>query len=384
MEKFAFIIHPLEAKDFGRKFSFAKNWPDSFVETVIKYIPPFKISNIKGIESEHNQAEGWFVGCPLTSRQMINMPEDLVLKRIIKAGKVAEKLGARIVGLGAFTSIVGDAGITIANNLNIAVTTGNSYTVATALEGTRQAAKVMGINMERANVLILGATGSIGSACAQILAREVCYLTLVSRDEAKVEKLAKQILKTTGLAVKVMANTKYAIQNADIVVAVTSATDTIIEPEDLKSGAIVCDVARPRNVSRRVAETRNDVLVIEGGIVEVPGDVNFGLNFGFPPKTAYACMAETMILALEGRYENFTLGRDLTVKQIETIEKLAQKHGFKLAGFRSFEQALTQQQLSLIKSNAVAQARQSLISPRTNGTNALEMIDKQRDYAYNR
>ncbi|WP_371365726.1 Aminotransferase PigE [Sporomusa rhizae] len=358
MQKFAFVVHPLEARDFSRKFSFTRNWPDGLVEGIIKYIPPFKVSHITGVDSGHNKAEGWFIGCPLTSRQMMMLPEADVIKKIIKAGKVAEKLGAQIVGLGAFTSIVGDAGITIAKNLKIAVTTGNSYTVATALEGTRQAAKVMGIELERANVLILGATGSIGSACAQIFAREVRYLTLAARDEIKLEKLAKQILKSSGLAVRVTANTKYAIRNADIVVAVTSAVDSIIEPEDLKPGAIICDVARPRNVSRRVAETRDDVLVIEGGVVEVPGDVQFGLNFGFPPQTAYACMAETMILALEGRYENFTLGRDLTVKQVETIDKLAAKHGFKLAGFRSFERALTVQELTAIKANAMAKAGQ--------------------------
>lgn len=354
MQKFAFVVHPLEASDFGRKFSFTRNWPDRLIEGIIKYIPPFKVSYISGIESGHNKAEGWFVGCPLTSRQMVSMPEAYVMNKIIKTGKVAEQLGAKIVGLGAFTSVVGDAGITIANNLNIAVTTGNSYTVATALEGTRQAAKVMQLDFTRANVLILGATGSIGAACAQILSQEVRYLTLAARDEAKLEKLARHILKTTGLAVRVTANTKQAIRHADIIVAVTSATDCIIEPEDLKPGAIVCDVARPRNVSRRVAELRNDVLVLEGGVVEVPGDVQFGLNFGFPPQTAYACMAETMILALEGRYENFTLGRDLTVKQVETIDKLAAKHGFKLAGFRSFERAVTTQELAAIKANALA------------------------------
>jgi fatty aldehyde-generating acyl-ACP reductase len=289
---------------------------------------------------------------------MVTMPESYVIDKIIKAGKVAEKLGAEIVGLGAFTSVVGDAGITIAKNLNIAVTTGNSYTVATALEGARQAAKTMGIELERANVLILGATGSIGSACAQILAREVRYLTLAARDEVKLEKLAKQILKSTGLAARVTANTKHAIRNADIVVAVTSAVDSLIEPEDLKPGAIVCDVARPRNVSRRVADIRNDVLVLEGGVVEVPGNVQFGINFGFPPQTAYACMAETMILALEERYENFTLGRDLTVKQVETIDKLAAKHGFKMAGFRSFERAITPLELATIKTNAIANVSQ--------------------------
>ena len=169
---------------------------------------------------------------------------------------------------------------------------------------------------------------------------------------AKLEKLAEQILRKTGLAVRVTANTKSALKAADIIIAVTSAVDSIIEPEDLKSGAIVCDVARPRNVSRRVAEMRDDILVIEGGVVEVPGDVNFGLHFGFPEKTAYACMAETMILALEQRYENFTLGRDLTVKQVETIDQLAKKHGFKLAGFRSFERALSPQEIQTIKNNS--------------------------------
>nr|WP_092073708.1 saccharopine dehydrogenase NADP-binding domain-containing protein [Dendrosporobacter quercicolus]NSL47956.1 saccharopine dehydrogenase NADP-binding domain-containing protein [Dendrosporobacter quercicolus DSM 1736]SDM65974.1 Predicted amino acid dehydrogenase [Dendrosporobacter quercicolus] len=353
MERFAFILHPLTAKDFARKFPIAKKCSDGFLEGIMKHIPPIKVSHITGLRSPYAQGEGWFVACPLTSRQMLDLPEQYVLNKIIKAGRMAEKLGAKIVGLGAFSSIVGDAGVTIAKNLNIAVTTGNSYTVATALEGTREAAKVMGVELERANVLILGATGSIGAACAQILAQEIRFLTLAARNEAKLEKIAEQILRTTGLAVRVTANTKAAIKAADIIIAVTSAVDSIIEPEDLKPGAIVCDVSRPRNVSRSVAQMRNDVLVIEGGVVEVPGDISFGLNFGFPEGTAYACMAETMILALEQRYENFTIGRNLTVKQIETITQLAKKHGFKLAGLRSFECALTYEEISSIKNNAM-------------------------------
>jgi len=352
MEKFSFILHPLTANDVSRKFPITKNWSDGFVEKIIKYVPPFKVSHITGVVSPHAELEGWFVACPLTSRQMVEMPEEYVIHKIIKAGKIAEKLGAKIVGLGAFTSVVGDAGITIAENLNIAVTSGNSYTVATALEGTRQAAKLMGIDMKRANVVIIGATGSIGAACAQVLAKETTRLTLVARTESKLTKLAEQLLATEGLAVHITADAKFAIQTADVVITVTSAIDCIIEPEDLKPGSVVCDVARPRNVSQRVLETRNDVLVIEGGVVDVPGNVNFGLNFGFPPKTSYACMAETMILALEKRYENFTLGRDLSVKQIETIQYLAEKHGFKLAGFRSFERAVTPQHIDMIKRNA--------------------------------
>jgi predicted amino acid dehydrogenase len=291
---------------------------------------------------------------------MVTMSEAHVMRKIIKAGKRAEKSGAKIVGLGAFTSIVGDAGYTVAKNLNIAVTTGNSYTVATALAGVENAAGTMGLSLGTANVLILGATGSIGAACAKILSRKAKFITLASRNENKLEIIAEQILKTTGLVVKVTANTKQALKTADIIITVTSAVDSIIEPDDLKPGAIVCDVARPRNVSREVSQVRKDVLVIEGGIVEVPGDVNFGIDFGFPPKMTYACMAETMILALEERYENFTLGRDLTIKQIETIDKLAKKHGFKVAGLRSFERALTNQELSVIKNNAAGR-QQKLI-----------------------
>ena len=98
---------------------------------------------------------------------------------------------------------------------------------------------------------------------------------------------------------RVAADLKQALNKADVVLTVTGSATPIIEPEDLKPGAVVCDVARPRDVSQQVAQARPDVLVIEGGVVQVPGLVNFGFDFGFPPGTSFACMAETMILALE-------------------------------------------------------------------------------------
>jgi hypothetical protein len=39
------------------------------------------------------------------------------------------------------------------------------------------------------------------------------------------------------------------------------------------------------------------------------GAVEFGFDFGFPSGRAYGCVAETMILVLEGRYESFSLGQ---------------------------------------------------------------------------
>ena len=63
-------------------------------------------------------------------------------------------------------------------------------------------------------------------------------------------------------------------------------------------------------------------------------------------------MAETMILALEKRYVSYTLGGDLTVKQVEEIDRLAKKHGFKLGGFRSFGKAVTRKEIEEIKQRA--------------------------------
>lgn len=349
MQNFAFMIHPMDAGDVARKFKFARYLPQRAIERAFALLPSMKVAHITGIHSAYEEAEGWFIACPLTTRLIMSMPPGYVIKKIIQGGRAAEKLGAKIFGLGAFTKVIGDAGITVAKNLNIPVTTGNSYTVATAVEATREAARVMGHDLKKSAVVIMGATGAIGRVCAMILAREAQNMTLVARNKRKLEDLAAKILYETGLAVKITSDSKKALRGGDVVITVTSAVDTLIEPGDIKTGAVICDVARPRDVSKRVAEVRKDVLVIEGGVVEVPGDVKFNLNFGFPPGTAYACMAETMILALEKRYESFTLGRDLTIEQVEEISGLAKKHGFKLAGFRSFGKAVTVKEIEGIK-----------------------------------
>src|SRR5690606_20271943 len=118
------------------------------------------VSHITGVRSKTGvEAEGWFVGCSLTSRQMIELPEPFVLKRIAQAARKAAELGARIVGLGAFTAVVGDGGITVSRLVDVPITTGNSYTVATALQGLEWAARSMGRDLRDSEVAILGATG---------------------------------------------------------------------------------------------------------------------------------------------------------------------------------------------------------------------------------
>lgn len=358
MGQFAFMLHPLDLSYVIHQYPVTRYIPEGILKWVLKHAPPLKLSHITGIESELGSAEGHFIACLLTSRQILELPEELVMQKIIDAGRLAEKQGAKIIGLGAFTAVVGGAGEQLADRLDIAVTTGNSYTVATALEGTRQAVDFMDYDLLETDMAIVGATGSIGQVCAEIMAREVQELTLIARNETRLKALRDRILTSTGLSARISTDVESGVRRSDVVIAVSSAAEAIIHPDFLKPGAIVCDVARPRDVSKRVSDSRDDVLVIEGGVVGVPGEVDFGLDFGVPPGTCMACMAETMVLAMEERYENFTTGRDLTVEQVDEINRLAKKHGFKLAAFRAFESALTEKDLKDIKRKASKRRKQ--------------------------
>ena len=352
MDNFAFVIHPVDPKkDVSRKFPLLGDFlPAGAINFFSRYFPPVYISHITGIRSQatNKEIEGWFVACPLTPQRSLELPPPVVYKKVIQTGRLAERLGARLLGLGGFTSVVGDGGITIAKGLNIPVTTGDSYTVATAMQATALAAERMGINLAEATAAVVGAGGAIGRVCAQLIAQDVSHLLLIGRRAEPLDEVAALIHGQNGTEVSLSTDIG-DLRQADVVLTVTSATGTVIGPDHLKRGAVVCDVARPRDVSRRVVEERDDVLVIDGGMVTVPGSVDFGFDFGFPPGMAFACMAETMILALDGRYESYTLGKDISLAQVANIANLAAKHGFGVDGFRCFEQPVTDEQIERIR-----------------------------------
>lgn len=358
MQTFAFIIHPIDARrDVARKYPIARYLPERCVEWLLRRRDPLVAAEITGIRSAVGpEAKGWLIGLPLTPRQFLELPVELVYDKMEKCGRIAEELGAGIIGLGAFTSVVGDGGVTLSRRLRIAVTTGNSYTVATAIEGTMDAAARMGIAIPEATVAVIGATGSIGATCAQILARDAQRVVLIGRNEERLQATLARVRGGARAALETRTDIAEGLREADIVITVSSAKEAIVKPEHIKRGAVVCDVARPRDVSVAVAAARDDVLVIEGGVVQVPGEMRCvkpggddPFSFGFPPGMAYACMSETMALALEGRYESFTLGKEVSVEQVDTIAEICARHGFRLAGYRSFERAVTEEQIENVR-----------------------------------
>ncbi len=356
---FAFIIHPIDAKaDVARKYPLlGQHLPEPTIDFLCAFWPPVYISQIEGVRSRATgkSLTGHFIACPYTPRRMMQLPEREVYRKIIQTGRLAERLGADMLGLGAFTSVVGDAGITIAQQLGIPVTTGDAYTISIAAQAVIEAGQQMGIKARQATAAVVGATGSIGSVCAELLARQVGKLILIGRREDALNEVRGRC-EGQGAVVSVSTDV-HDMREAELILTVTSAIGSIIEPEHLKPGAVVCDVARPRDVSRAVEEKRDDVLVIEGGMVDVPGPVDFHFNFGFPSGKSYACMAETMALALEGRLEDYTLGRDIALERVFEIEEIAGRHGFQLSGLRSFEREVTAEHIADVQERAHTRRR---------------------------
>jgi predicted amino acid dehydrogenase len=157
-----------------------------------------------------------------------------------------------------------------------------------------------------------------------------------------------------------------AVHEADLVLTATSSIEDVIAPGDLRSGAVVCEVSLPHDVSRRVAEERPDVLVIEGGNLRVPGALHMErvrepgrpFDLGLPPDTLLACMSETMVLALEQRCESYTLGRGIDLARVREIDALAQRAGFTLADMRAFDIAITPERI--VATRAARDARRTL------------------------
>ncbi len=353
INRFAFVIHPLNMRFIHNHalFRWTKYLPDSLVEQVAAYMPPMYISRITGgvSPSTGQRIEGHLIALASTPRMMIKHDEHFTYKKLNKAAQMAERRGARIMGLGAFTSVVGDAGITVAHEADIAITSGNSLTVAATLEAAKMAVRMMGAtDLTQGKVMIVGATGSIASVCSRLLAQAIHDVVLVSIEPEKLIELKRTIQRETpGAKVTIATRTGELIADCDLIVTATSAFgQRVIDITKCKPGAVICDVARPPDINPAEAALRPDVLVIESGEVLIPGDVDIGYDIGLPPKTAYACLGETALLAMEGRFEDYTLGRNLEMDRVKDIWRMFKKHDFQIAGLRSFEEYISDAELA--------------------------------------
>lgn len=345
VNRFAFVIHPLSQQYLTKTPPLdwiARMAPApimNLVEKAVAYSPPFVYSKVSGIRSPGgDEVEGWLITVGGTPREIMAHGPEFTYSRLLAAARLAKKLGAQIMGLGAFTKVVGDAGVTVAKRAPLPITTGNSYSASGALWAAHDAVKRIGRVRVGASgkmagkAMVVGATGAIGSVCARLLAKAVDELYLAAPEPAKLLALKEDIeQETPGAIVHVTGSADRDLADMDMIVTATSgAGKRILDIMKVKPGCVITDVARPLDIPAEDVAKRPDVLVIESGEIELPGDVHMK-DIGLPRGIAYACLAETIVLALEGRFENFTLGRNIEWEKVREIYQMGLRHGMKLA-----------------------------------------------------
>ena len=409
--RFAFLVHPLYLKnylEFDQALgAFSEPELKNLVDRWNDLVEPFVVAKTRITSKTGATAYGEFICVCRTSEELMNLPKEQVQAELEAAVKLAKERGAGIVGLGAYTSVVSKGGRDL-RNLGVALTTGNSYTVSAAVDATLEAARRLEAPIERTLAAVVGATGSIGRNTAIFLAEKVNSLVLIGNplnqehSRRRLMKLVAEIyqhlnkneLREGGaiyqwvkghpqipavdapieeyhnFAEMVLDDSPliYTVEignylpQADVVVTATSQVNSLITPDMLKFGSVVCDVSRPPDVSLEVKEARPDVLVIDGGVMAAPGCPDLGWDFGFERGQAYACMSETMMLALEHHYQHFGLGIDINAATVAHTRKLAEKHGFKLAGFRSFDRPLSDEAWQKVIKARTGPTEQSVVS----------------------
>lgn len=364
----AFVIHPLNTSQLWQnaKMGFMLDTPrklQKLGESLAARVPAFHYGKIEGIVSKTTGQE---VVCdlyaiPATPKQLLALNEEFVYNRMVQVSELAKKNGASMIGLGAYTKVVGDAGLTISRRAPIPVTNGNSYSASATLWAAREMLERMGFvrlidgKRSRAKAMIVGATGSIGRVSALLISLVVDELVLVATRPDKLLELRQEVLDLSpGVKVHVTTNPDPDLPDTDLIVTATSnQSGNILDIMQVKPGAVICDCSRPLDIGADEAAKRPDVLVIESGEIHLPGQLKFTGSIGLPYPSVYACLAETVLLTMEGRYEPFSLSKHLSLEKVKEIYRIGIKHGATLSAICGPSGPITDADIEACKSLAI-------------------------------
>ncbi|WP_462172843.1 prodigiosin MAP biosynthesis aminotransferase PigE [Pseudoalteromonas xiamenensis] len=316
--------------------------------------------------------EGLVKYMPLTAEEMLADPR-AIANRVLAGIEELHSDGAELVGLGGFTSIVGRRGEATAAKAPVPVTSGNSLTTYAGYKAMMQITSWLDVNPEMQTIGVVGYPGSICLALSRLLLAEGFNLALLHRaSHTDKAELLSHLPEKYHHRVMLTGNPEELYSECKLFVGATSAGG-IIDVEALQPGSIFIDVALPRDVNVNERPARDDILIIDGGCVTATDAVKLGgesLNVTIKQQLN-GCMAETIVLALEGRAETFSLGRYLPPEQVLEIGELAEKHGFYAYPLASFGEKIDAQHVTNLK----RYYHQDIYGQSNSETKTLEFID---------
>ncbi len=350
MKKIGFLVHARNHRDLIRKFPLLKFLPSRIIDWIAVSLPPIVVSRITGLTAKNGDAiEGYIIGMTMTAHQMIEHREKAT-KKIIQACKYAEKKGVGLIGLGALTASFSKGGLDILPHVKeLGVTTGRAYTTKTVTDYVKYCVENFGYEKKSVKVAIVGAGGSVGSSCAKLLAewgiRNMLFIDLPKRAEhlkKSVEHLqsvhlSRQNLQPGQSTDVINIDISHAISDIkgwDIIITATSAPEALLHTEDLDPGTIIINDAQPSDVPKEVIKERDDILVIEGGVIHTPG-IKCNFNLGLVDREdTFCCLGEVLVLARNEKFEHFATG-ELEEHLVSEIEKMSEGMGFTISKFQN-------------------------------------------------
>ena len=369
----AFIIHPLTQNDYWRSpyfkaFQKTPHFVRGAFEKGASRLPCLYIGELTGVVSEATgqEVECDFYGLPATPREILRMKEEVLYERLVQCSEMARRRGAGLLGLGAYTKVAGDGGVSVARQSRIPITTGNSYSASTTMWAAREVMEKLDLipkarigNRFQAKAMIIGATGSIGRVSSLLGSLAFQELVLVANRPDRLLELREEILRfSPEVKVSVTTQSDSEISDMDLIVTATSnQVGSVLNMNLVKPGAVICDCSRPMDISKEDAALRPDVLVIESGEIILPGNPQMNFDLGLPYPSVYACTAETVLLALEGRFETFSISKHLSLEKTKEIYKMGVKHGAKLSAIRGPLGLITDEKVRICRALAIERLR---------------------------
>jgi predicted amino acid dehydrogenase len=312
--------------------------PDDEIKDILAWIPPRAVCHVEVGSIAGAKATGSYIDSfiPPDRLQAAYVHENIA--RVRDAAACAIQAAAKIVSLGGFSSILIEGNFDqLPERHDTVFTTGNTLTVAFIVQGVKKMCALEGRDIRRSTLLVVGATGDVGSGCARCLAPIVRRIFLNARNGERLRRLAGE-LQSEGVQVETATDLQQFSAEADIVVCAASLAFPSLLLGRLAPEAVVCDAGYPKNLSPTAQMPGAKVFF--GGLGQITGGMTFSpdlhgiLNRHPFPDVVHGCLLEGMALALERRFEPFSQGRGaITLERVAEIETIAARHGIYLAPF---------------------------------------------------
>ncbi len=308
--------------------------------------PPQLVENVEVKSATGISIEGSYIDSCFVPEMLSRFKT--ARRKVLNAMELAQKKEINITALGGFTSIIFE-------NFNLLqhkqirntslewerFTTGNTHTAWVICKQLEINAPRIGIDLKKATVAVIGATGDIGSAVCRWLINKtgISELLMVARQQEPLALLQKELDGGT------ITSLDEALPQADIVVWVASMPKTIeIDTDNLKKPCLMIDGGYPKNLDEKFQG--ENIYVLKGGIVEFFNDIGWNMmelaEMQNPQREMFACFAEAMILEFEKCHTNFSWGRNnISLEKMEFIGAASLKHGFSAIGLDKQPKVLT-------------------------------------------